>query len=110
VYIRWLRYDLTTRQGATRIAVLVESSKVGGKSRQRYIGYLGSCVERGSPAARLKFWNAVTERLNRLGRRVPPADRATVEAALAERVPRPTRAQLRGKAPKRTRRGTRRPA
>ena len=78
-------------------AVLVESVRVGGKPRQKCIAFIASYVpedrrshhHQGKPQC--GFWREVNECLDRLGNRITPADRAKIESAIADRVPRPSR-------------------
>jgi len=73
-------------------AVLVESVRVDGKPTQRHVAYLGSITDSGIEilAQRCFFWVHVTERLDRLGNQITVEDRQRIEAAVAEKVPRPT--------------------
>jgi hypothetical protein len=111
MYVRWQRHGLKKqqwdcpcylvegekpkklREDAKSMAVLVESFRANGKSRQRYIAYLGSIADSAPLVGRIKFWNAVTDRLDQLTERVSPDDRSKIEGALSARVPRPTEAE-----------------
>jgi hypothetical protein len=71
-------------------AIIVESARVDGRPVQRHVAYLVGFTESAAaiPAQRCHLWDRVTARLNQLGNRV--TDRAKIEAAIAEKVPRPT--------------------
>lgn len=94
MYIRWKRCPLRRTADVKLKAFLVQSVRVGGQPRQRLIGYLGAILVRyqQAPAHRQRFWCRVGQRLDTLG--LDPAMRATLEAALAQQVPRPTSADL----------------
>jgi len=73
-------------------AVVVESVRVDGKPTQRHVAYLGDidAARTGIALNRIWFWDAVTDRLDRLGNQITVEDRQRIEAAMAKRVPRPT--------------------
>ena len=78
-------------------AVLAESTRVKGKPVQRHVAYLGGITESAIEivvAQRCLFWQHADEQLSRLGNRTSAEYRARVEAALAKRVPRPTKEQF----------------
>jgi hypothetical protein len=67
-----------------------------GKPRQRHIASLASIREHqiiNDVRYRSRFWDQVTRNLDRLRNKVSADDRRRIEAALAERVPCPTRKQ-----------------
>ena len=77
-------------------AILVESSRVDGKPTQQHIAYLGGITDSAiklttTAAQRGFFWQAAMQQLDQLADRVLKDDRARIEAALAEKVPRLTR-------------------
>jgi hypothetical protein len=77
-------------------AILVESIRVKGKQpTQRHLAYLGGITESGMAIIhqRCHFWNALHERLDRLEDRITNEDWRNIEAAIAMRVARPTRAE-----------------
>jgi len=87
--IRWQTYRSKGglyRGKTTRIrAILSESIRVDGQSRQKFIAVIGSVVaERLDVEARRDFWKSAHERLSTY---VPDDDRSRIEAALARRVP-----------------------
>ena len=87
--IRWQTYRSKGglyRGKTTRIrAILSESIRVDGQSRQKFIAVIGSVVaERLDVEARREFWKAADERLSVY---VHDDDRRKIEAALARRVP-----------------------
>jgi hypothetical protein len=93
--IRWQKHKSGGRRYSretTRVrAILVESVRVDGKSRQRHIAYIGSFVaETLDVEARRDFWKAASKRLSIY---VNHDDRSKIEAALARRVPPPTAAE-----------------
>ena len=69
-------------------AILVESVRVNGEARQKYIAFLGSLTiaQAGSDPDALWFWYRVTKRLDRLGARIGSEDRARISASIAKRV------------------------
>jgi len=75
------------------MAVLVESVRVDGKPQQRHIAYLGSIADSAPLMVRIRFWDKITERLDRLADRLSTAEHKKIEKALSARVPRPTAAQ-----------------
>jgi hypothetical protein len=97
MFVHW---QVRRRQGAkygradtTKLrAVLVESVRVGGQPRQRHLAYLGviDAARIDITLNRIWFWDAVTDRLDRLGNRLPGEVRQRIEAAMAKRVPPPT--------------------
>ena len=76
-------------------AILLESKRIKGKPKQRHIAYIGGITASAIDTIhqRCWFWDAVQKRLNRLGKQVSPEDRKKIEAIIAEKVPRPTKAQ-----------------
>ena len=72
--------------------------RIDGKPRHHHIAVLVSFteVELGESFAdhRARLWMDVLERLDRLGERVPRDDRERIEAAVAKKLPRPTKAKL----------------
>ena len=86
------------RHGAADVrwtAVVAETRRVDGKPRQRHVAYLGSITERGMQIdlPRCNFWDRVAARLDALGNQITATDRNRIEAAIADKVPRPTPAQ-----------------
>ena len=75
-------------------AILVESTRVDGKPTQRHIAYLGGITDSGveleTPSQRAFFWQGAMQQLNQLANRVTD-DRARIEEALEQKVPRLTR-------------------
>ena len=95
MFIRWQIYRSKGglyRGKTTRIrAILSESIRVNGQSRQKFIAVIGSVVaERLDVEARRDFWKAAHERLATY---VHDDDRSKIEAELARRVPPPTAAE-----------------
>jgi hypothetical protein len=103
MYVRWQTYRSRNDRRARLKAVLVESVRVDGKPRQRHIAFLGSFElddprmiagdsdnarfwRRMSANGKARFWRDVTARLDQLGNRVGPEDRARLLASIAERV------------------------
>jgi hypothetical protein len=74
-------------------AELVESVRVKGQRRQRHIASLASISESHLEADQQcrYFWDAVHERLDRLGNLISIDDRRRIEAAIALKVPRLSR-------------------
>ena len=77
-------------------AVLVESTRIDGKPRQRHIAYLAGFTESAAriPAQRRLIWERIEKHLERLGKRIPAKDREAIMAALIEKIGKPpTKAQ-----------------
>jgi len=81
-------------------AILVENTRADGKPRQKHIAYLVGFTESRIKIAvqRCYLWDAVSARLDDLGNRITAADRERIEAAIAEKVPRPTVAEYKDEA------------
>jgi hypothetical protein len=94
MFVVWRR---TERRGrlylgdpAARLeARLVESLRIDGKPRQRFIAYIGSIEEPNDGGDRIDFWDVTSRVLNYLVNRLGD-ERPKIEAALDARVPRPT--------------------
>jgi hypothetical protein len=104
MYVRWqIRKKRATRwepHALHRAAILVENTRVNGRPTQRHIAYLvgftkSQTWERSkySLPRRCSIWAEVDKKLDRLGNRITPQDRTKIEAAIAEKVPRPTAAE-----------------
>src|SRR5262245_42285045 len=78
-----------------RAAIIVESVRIAGKPTQRHVAYLGGITDSAIAIIhqRCWFWDEVKKRLDHLGNRMSPQDRERIEAAVATKVPRPTKAQ-----------------
>ena len=78
--------------------VINKAMWIDGKPRQQHVACLISFteVELGKSFAdhRARLWLGVLQRLDALGERVTPADRKRIEAAVAEKLPRPSEAKL----------------
>jgi hypothetical protein len=94
LYVRWKRRHLRRRAETAWDAVLVRSVWHQGAARQHVVAYLASirAEYRTAPAHRAWFWARVDSRLAILG--LNPTTRHTVEARLAQVVPRPTAEEL----------------
>ena len=95
MFIRWQTHRSkggSYRGKTTRVrAILAKSVSVDGKSRPRYIAFIGSFVaETLDVGARRDFWKAAHERLSIY---LDDDERSKLEAALALRVPPPTAAE-----------------
>jgi hypothetical protein len=88
-----IRADGTVGLDVRWSAVIVESVRVNGKPRQRYVSHLASITESRIEVVhqRRYFWDAVLDGLDRLGNRMSVEDRQRIEAAIALKVPRLTR-------------------
>jgi len=97
MFVRWHRRDLLLRDKASHYtAILVESVRVGGKSRQRHIAFLGGITihdGRVNAVRAVSFWHEVIAKLDKLDDRVSPEQRERIETALAKYLPRPTKQQ-----------------
>jgi hypothetical protein len=87
MYVRWQHvFNKNTT------AILVESTRVNGKPRQRHIAYLGSIDYwalngKNDVQYRAQWWHNISSKLDALGNRVLPENRRKIEAALAKEVP-----------------------
>jgi hypothetical protein len=81
-------------------AILVENTRVDGKPRQKHIAYLVGFTESRIKIAvqRCHLWDTISARLDDLGNRITAADRERIEAAIAEKVLRPTVAEYKREA------------
>lgn len=96
MYVRWkrtplkrrLRWDETPDYSLS--AVLVESRRVDGHPRQRYVKHLGAVRERctGIPGHALGFWQTADAALTALG--LVATEHQAIERQLSARVPRPS--------------------
>ena len=99
MYVKWQtkkRSQAWHSRGDLLTATLVECHRVDGKPRQKVVSYLGSVRQEliaEHKIHRLYFWDAVAERLERLGTRIDTATKQKIEAQLAARVPKPTAQQ-----------------
>jgi hypothetical protein len=106
MYVRWQsRKRKSTfsygRGGDVRwSAVLVENVRRDGKPRQQHIAYLVGFTESQAEILpqRCHLWDYISERLDQLGNRVAAADRKQIEAAIALKLPRPSRAEYKKQA------------
>ena len=98
MFIRWLSYTSRAKSERTRhdrrdhlrlTPVLVESVRIDGKPRQRHIATLHSLGIK-SP---FLIWESITVKLDSLGNRLTPEERARIEAQIADMVPCPPREQ-----------------
>jgi len=95
MFVRWKTRKSTLNgrgrvERVTHYAVLVESTRVDGKPRQRFIAHIGNYHEGGQVGLHphVDFWRQVEHRLKSLNLAADVRER--VERKLAERVPRPT--------------------
>ena len=115
MFVRWQSRKRRTpkfrlgwgRRGDTHwCAILVESIRVDGlsrqqqrhTSRQRHIAYLAGFTESAlaQPQQRLFIWRKIEGHLDRLAKRISPAERRRIEAALIAKIGKPpTRARRR---------------
>jgi hypothetical protein len=91
MYARWQKHqrpDGSVYWGAQ----LVSSKLVNGAPRQKHLAYLGGIAEDmiGNAETRHRFWTKAKAAL----KKYKPAERHKIEASLAERVPRPTKQEL----------------
>src|SRR6202043_1096386 len=100
MYVRWqYRWQRERKSGyrdhlsaqSDAYAVLVESSRVDGKPRQRYLAYLGSALDLNvqTDLYRWQWWQEIKARLDKLDNVIPSEQRPGIEAALAKKVPLP---------------------
>jgi hypothetical protein len=99
MFVRWQRREQRQKHPGLRAethlaAILIESVRVDGNSRQRHIAYLSGITEEkivGSIGARSRFWRQVDERLQGLPTPLTDLERSRIVSALADKVPRPTK-------------------
>jgi hypothetical protein len=90
MFVRWRTRD--HKDGRALIVQLVESKRVDGENRPRFLAHLGTCREPiDTLRHRLRFYERCDQVLDRLG--LAPDDRAKIDAKLAVRIPRPTEAE-----------------
>jgi hypothetical protein len=84
MFVKWSRRDHVG--GGALIAQLVESTRVNGETRPRYLAHLGTCREPlDTLRHRLWFYERCEQALDRLA--LAPEDRAKIDAQLAVRIP-----------------------
>ena len=109
MYVRWKKRPMTRTQrscgqhrigGHSLTAVLVESRRVAGSPRQRFVAYLGviQVCEKGEgpvmigsggwahPPVIAAFWTTVSRKLDTI---TEPYDRCAIESMISAKVPRP---------------------
>jgi hypothetical protein len=94
-YVRGGSNEDNSKQDVRWAAIVVESVRIAGKPTQRHIAYLGGITDSAIAIVhqRCWFWDEATQRLDRVGDRMSSQDRKRIEAAVAQKVPRPTKAQ-----------------
>lgn len=96
MYVRWKKRLRTCRHRSTGefylSAVLLESHRVNGRPRQKFVTYLGTVLEsyRDSYWHMFDFWKSADKKLDTLS--LEPTKRSEIEARLLEVVHRPTQA------------------
>lgn len=94
MYVRWKKYKRSKRHHLTSevilTAVLVESHRIGGKPRQRFIAHLGSIAERGIPHYwhRHDFWQSVEKAIEHLS--LDATTSTQIQESIERVVPRPS--------------------
>jgi hypothetical protein len=93
MFVRWHITNAVDPRYDRMRAILIESVRIGGKPRQRHIGFLGSVnyQDRRDVEERWQFWRSAHRVLDRLGNRI---QRDEVEKKLAERIRPLTSAQI----------------
>ena len=78
---------------------LVHNRKINRKVRSERLGRLGAVHEPISVSERIRFWMAIDRRLAEIEAkhpgRITPDDTARIKAAIAKRIPTPTKRELR---------------
>ena len=87
MFVTWKSRRNRDHIGSALVAQLVGSKRVDGKTRPRFLAYLGTCREP-VDTLRHRFW--FYERCDQVLERVAlaPEDRAKIDAQLAARIPR----------------------
>jgi hypothetical protein len=100
MFVRWQQYKSVLRKGEhygqqDRIgAVLVESVRVDGKPRHRHVAFLGSLITwrpdhhyyGWNGGIIVRFWQRLSERLDKLHNRITLQEREMIVAALSKRI------------------------
>ena len=103
MFVRWQRRTSIAswnwrkpNAGARLSAVLVESVRINGRPKQRHVAFLAGIAEDriNDSMGQLRFWETALSKLDSLSNRVSADDRARIESAIAERVPRPSKQAL----------------
>ena len=90
MYIRWqTRKVKRFPDDVVWTPVLVQSKRVNGKPVQQHVAYLGSFRNPTDRYRWCRWWDKLIARLDVLN--ITPKDRKKVEAAIAQRIPRPVR-------------------
>jgi hypothetical protein len=99
MYVRWQKYKRRSKPWEGREhrwvlhwrAILVESKRINGKPRQIHIAYLAGFLRHNlrRVESRVRLWERIEARLDKLGKRVSPDDRKRIVAALAEKAGKP---------------------
>ena len=93
IFVRWIQRQRL--QGGRTVhwrAILAQAVRVGGMPRQQHVAYLGGITKADAAKnveRRVEFWDTATTKLDEV--KLGSAERRKVEAALAARVPRPSR-------------------
>lgn len=77
-------------------AILCRSTRVNGKPKQTHVAYLGGITKADTKSVerRVEFWDKAMGLLDGLAEKLSSKERRKIEAVLAARVPRPTKAEL----------------
>jgi hypothetical protein len=104
MFVVWRSRERQLWDRTRHAARLVESVRVRGKPRQRFIAQLGSYEEYEGPTPadteaielrqRLQFWRSARSVLDHLAGRLSADERAEIEAALALRIAPPSKAEV----------------
>ena len=87
MFVRWKSRQLAA--DVAHSAILVESVRIDGKPRQRFIAHLGTIRPRYGAVAVIAFWHDVDNVLDQID-----CDREHVTAQIVKRVPRPSQALI----------------
>src|SRR5580704_7650317 len=92
MFVTWRSRRNRDHIGSVLLVQLVESKRINGKARPRFLAHLGTCREPVEMLRhRLWFYERSDQVLDRLA--LAPEDRAKVDVKLAARIPRPTEAE-----------------
>jgi hypothetical protein len=94
MFVRWKRHKREGSKGDLLTAVLVRCERVGAKPPQKVVVYLRGIREKGLEQTYMRhwFWHFLDQRLQALD--LDSEERARIEQALNERVPKSTEAEL----------------
>jgi hypothetical protein len=98
MFVRWQTRPKTQhRRSEHWAAVLVRNTRINGKPTSHHVAYLGGITKSDAKDAecRVQFWAKASSVLAGLGDQLSTEQRRKIEAALAPRVPKPNKKEMR---------------